>query len=329
MAADQQEGKEYCYSHSRNPNMNLLRLALIPCLAAAFPAHSEDAVATIGKQRAAASPIQWEVRELNHPRMGPIKVAVPAGSIVTPAGNRRVASLAFVSCEKNSRKIAIELANASSPDDPGGLRPKAMPRLICNSPSPRGDASMVRSELATSWFVNDLGDALARGFSPSALRRCATIDVVQDVVLPKGWGKESARVELEITPYGKDLDEVFAACGESTVYAAAPSSPPPPAPPPRASPPPSAPPAISSPPAASPAPTPTRAAEAPWRQARTTPRGRTNIRAAPSLESALVTQLAAGEYVLVQWNGTEWWKVKPRTGNAYQGYIRQDRLIFN
>jgi hypothetical protein len=318
--------------------MNLLRFALIPCLLAAFPAHCEEAVVAIGKQRAAASPIHWEVRELNHPRMGPIKVAMPTGSIVTPAGNQRVASLAFVSCEKNTRKIAIELANASSPDDPGGLRPKAMPRLICNSPSPKGDMTLVRNELATSWLVNDLGDALARGFSPNALRRCATIDVVQDVTLPAGWGKDSARIELEITPYGKDLDQVFAACGESTVYAAAPSSPPPPASPPPASPPPASlpssalpasSPAVSRPPATSPAPPPTPAAGAPWKQARTTPRGRTNIRAAPNLDSAVVTMLAPGEGVLVQWNGTEWWKVKPRTGNAYQGYIRQDRLVFN
>ncbi len=298
--------------------MNLLRIALIPCLLAVFPARSEEAVVAIGKQRAAASPIQWEVRALNHPRMGPIIVAMPTGSIVTPAGNQRVASLAFVSCEKNTRKIAIELANASSPDDPGGLRPKAMPRLMCNSPSPRGDATLVRNELATSWLVNDLGDALARGFSPGALRRCATIDVVQDVVLPAGWGKESARVELEITPYGKDLDEVS-------------SSPPSPSPPPPASPPPppASSPTVSRPPTASPAPPLTPVAEAPWKQARTTPRGRTNIRAAPNLESAVVTILAPGEGVLVQWNGTEWWKVKPRTGNAYQGYVRQDRLIFN
>jgi len=301
--------------------MNLLRLALIPFLLAVFPVHSEEAVVAIGKQRAAASPIQWEVRDLNHPRMGPIKVAMPTGSIVTPAGNQRVASLAFVSCEKNSRKIAIELANASSPDDPGGLRPKAMPRLICNSPSPKGDASPVRNELATSWFVNDLGDALARGFPPNALRRCATIDVVQDVILPAGWGKDSARIELEITPYGKDLDEVFAACGEATVYAAAPSAP-------SLSPPPPASPTLTlSPPLPQGGGRP--AAEAPWRQARTTPRGRTNIRAAPNLESAVVTMLAPGDGVLVQWNGPEWWKVKPRAGNAYQGYIRQDRLVFN
>jgi hypothetical protein len=312
--------------------MNLLRLTLIPCLLAAFPAQSEDAAAAIGKQRAAASPIQWETRELNNPRMGAIKVAVPTGSIVTPAGNKRVASLAFVSCEKAARKIAIELANASSPDDPGGLRPKAMPHLYCNSPSPKGDMTLVRNELATSWFVNDLGDALARGFSPNALRRCATIDVVQEVVLPPGWGKESARIEMEITPYGKELDEVFAACGESTAYAAAPS-PPVASPPAAASPPPPPPqassPAVSRPPAASPAPAPGPVAEAPWKPARTTPRGRTNIRAAPNLESAIVTMLAPGEYVLVQWNGTEWWKVKPRTGNAYQGYVRQDRLVFN
>jgi len=309
--------------------MNLARLALIPCLLAVFPAHSEEAVATIGKQRAAASPIQWETRELNNPRMGAIKVAVPSGSILTPAGNQRVASLAFVSCEKAARKIAIELANASSPDDPGGLRPKAMPRLLCNMPSPKGDLTLVRSELATSWLVNDLGDALARGFSPNALRRCATIDVIQDVVLPNGWGKETARIEFEITPYGRELDQVFLACGEATAYAAAattttPTAPTAPAAPAAATV------APAAPAAPAPAPiTPAKVAEAPWKPARTTPRGRTNIRAAPNLESAVVTMLAPGEPVLVQWNGTEWWRVKPRTGNAYQGYVRQDRLVFN
>ncbi len=303
--------------------MNLLRLALIPCLLAASPAQSEDAAAAIGKQRAAASPIQWETRELNNPRMGAIKVAVPTGSIVTPAGNRRVASLAFVSCEKAAKRIAIELANASSPDDPGGLRPKAMPHLYCNSPSPKGDMTLVRNELATSWLVNDLGDALTRGFSPNALRRCATIDVVQEVVLPPGWGKESARIELEITPYGKEIDDVFIACGEATAYAggAAPTPTPAPAPTTAAT-------APATKMAAAPA-TPAKAAEAPWKPARTTARGRTNVRAAPRLESAVVTMLAAGEIVLVQWNGTEWWKVRPRTGSAYEGYVRQDRLVFN
>src|SRR6266516_713753 len=66
--------------------------------------------------RAAGPTLQWELRDINHPRMGSIKVAVPKSAITTAVQKERIVSLVYLSCEKASGKIAIELANASAAD---------------------------------------------------------------------------------------------------------------------------------------------------------------------------------------------------------------------
>jgi uncharacterized protein YgiM (DUF1202 family) len=65
-----------------------------------------------------------------------------------------------------------------------------------------------------------------------------------------------------------------------------------------------------------------------WRSARTTSRGKTNVRAGPTLQSATVAELDPGAVVLVQRTGNEWWRARPAAGAAFDGYIRQDRLVF-
>jgi hypothetical protein len=284
----------------------VLRLALPALLLASLPARAEDLVASIGKQRAAASALQWETREASHPKLGPIYFAFLKSPIATPVGNAKISSNVYVSCEKSTRKIAIELANATSRDDPGGLHPRIMPHLICNALAAPNDPKMVRDEVTARWDVSSIGDALARGLSPFALRECVSISIVQDIVLPNGWARASAPVEFEISPYGSELDAIFVACGETTAYAAA----------------------------TSPAPRPSlkvaESTELPWRQARTTSRGRTNVRAKPNLQSTVVIELDPGDVVLVQRTGTEWWRAKSRPGRpAFEGYIRQDRLVFS
>jgi SH3 domain-containing protein len=266
------------------------------CLAcaASLPAHCDDRAAAVGKQRAASSTLQWSVGELDHPRMGPIRVAVPRIPIATSVGKDRIVSLVFLSCEKTRRTIAIEFANASEADSQGGLRPRDMPQLICNTPLAQSGYAMRQSDLAARWEVSAVGDALARGLSPSALRRCASINVVQEVALPKGWSQDSQRIEFELTPYGRELDSVFVACGETTAFASSAAKP-----------------------------------DVAWKPARTTSKGKTNVRASPGLDSAVVVQLAPNEKVLVQSTSTEWWKVKPRTGEAFNGYIRKDRFTFD
>src|SRR4051812_10145597 len=147
------------------------------------------------------SPLLWDVREGNHPRMGPITVAVPEQSVVTAVGKEKILSLVFFSCEKIAGRIAIELANAAESDARSGLYPKQMPKMFC---SPRSTAP--RSEIAATWYVSEIGDALARGLSPSDLRRCASIEIQQDIALPRGWGPETQRVDIEVIPYKKELD---------------------------------------------------------------------------------------------------------------------------
>ena len=267
----------------------------------------------------ANSPLVWEVREGRHPRMGPIMVAVPSASVMTPVGKEKIASLVFFSCERAKGRIAIELANAAESDAKGGLFPKQMPRLFCN---PRSTAPRV--ELKATWFVSELGDALARDIAPSDLRRCASVDVEQDVALPRGWGAETKRIDIEIIPYKKELDSVLSACSEPApaLAAAPPALPAAPAP------------VVSTPPPApvarpvTPAP-PVAAAEAPWRPARVIASGRTNVRAAPNLASPIVVQLDPGALVLVQKTASEWWRARSRSGAAFSGYIREDRLDFN
>jgi hypothetical protein len=197
-----------------------------------------------------------------------------------------------------------------------------LPRLVCNSPRPQGDGVLVKNDLAASWEIGGLGDTLARGLSPAALRRCASIDVLQNVALPKGWPQENLRIAMELTPYARQLDAVFAACGETTAFAPEAAAP---VPKERAA---STPPqvtAVQPPPRSDQV---ARPAEVPWKPARAIATGRTNVRRTASLNSAVVIQLDPGARILVQQTSAEWWKVKPRSGASFGGYIRRDRVVF-
>lgn len=267
---------------------------ILSMLCLPFVAYGEDLVVTAGKQRAANARLEWEVRDVSHPRMGAIKVAVPAKAITTAVGSNKIVSLVFVSCETARKTIAIELANAPESDAAAGLRPREMPQLICNMPLAATGYAMRQSERPANWEVTELGDVLARGLSPSDLRRCASLDIVQDVALPRGWTQASQRIVFELTPYAKEVDSIFVACGEATAFAPG--------------------------------------ADAKlglaWRPARTLGSGRTNVRASPAIDGAIVAQLPPNARVLVQSTSTEWWKVRPPTGAAFDGYVRQDRLAF-
>jgi len=304
--------------------------------ATSVPALCEEAVVAIGKQRAGASAIAWDVRDVNHPLLGPIKAAVQRNAIATPARSEKILSLAFVSCQKSTGKVALELASAPESDARGGLGPVDLPRLVCNKPRP--DGVLAKEDLAASWEIGALGDTLARGLSPAALRRCVSIDVLQNVALPPGSPQQSLRVALELTPYGKELDAIFTACGEKTAYlveAPSPSAQAPVGQPTlaaQAAPNAQAAPVEQTAPVVQTAPQPRSnpvagAAEGPWTRARTIGQGRTNIRKADTINSAVVIQLDSGAVLLVQPTSAQWWKVKPRSGTAFSGYVRRDRVV--
>ena len=309
--------------------MRRILLMVMPCAlgAASMGAHCEEALAAIGKQRAAASALRWNVRDVDHPLMGPIKFAVPKSDITTTVRNQKILSLAYVSCQRSKGTVAIELTNAPASDPAAGLGPVDLPRLVCHAPGPFGGAP-VKSELDASWEISTLGDALARGLSPSELRRCVSIEVLQNVALPGGWGQESQRIAIEIAPYARELDTVFRSCGEATAFAldeplpaAKPATPIPASKASAAR--------LPSAPAAAPRIDPgARAAEAPWQPARTLLGGKTNVRSAASVASSVVVQLEPGAKILAQRASPDWWKVKPASGAAFAGYIRGDRLIF-
>ena len=289
-----------------------MRFAAATLLAFAAAASAQDMVETLGKQRAAKSPLGWDIREAGHPVLGPIRFAFLKAPIVTPVGANKVYSNLYLSCETSARKIAIELANSTAPDDPAGLRPHRLPRLVCNEPAAPNDPKIVQDDITAHWEVNAVGDALARGLSPYALRECVSISVVQDVVLPKGWAKPDAPIEFEIAPYGKELDSIFVTCGQAAAYAA---------PPPQV---------LAGKTTTTLTPPAEQPADGSWREARATARGRTNVRAKPNVDSAVVAELDPGDVILVQRTGTIWWRAKsrPSARAPFEGYIRQDRLIF-
>jgi hypothetical protein len=261
------------------PNSGCLAFAILALFPGSQPAHS--------------APVAWQIGEGAHPTLGSIRFASPKTPITTPVGSAKVSSRAYVSCERSSGKIAIELAHATAPDDPGGLQPKTLPVLTCHMRA--AGNRLVRADLPARWAISDIGDVLARGFLPRTLRQCVSIEVVQEVKLPPGWARDSARVHLAIDPHGKELDSIFVTCGETPASA----------------------------PAASPAP-----AVAAWRSARAVSSGRTNVRARPTVNSPLVVQLHPGTPVLVQSAGGDWWHVRPSSGAKFEGYIRGDRLVF-
>lgn len=168
---------------------------------------------------APAAPVEWRIGEGAHPTLGSIRFAAPATPITTPVGNAAVSSRAYVSCERASGKIAIELAHATAPDDPGGLQPKTLPVLTCHRRA--AGNRLLQAELPSRWAISQIGDVLARGFAPAALRQCVSIGVVQDVKLPRGWARDSARVRFAIDPYGKELDSIFVTCGAEAAWRAA------------------------------------------------------------------------------------------------------------
>ena len=84
---------------------------------------------------------------------------------------------------------------------------------------------------------------------------------------------------------------------------------------------------MAAPPPAKEAARPPAPAENPWRTARTTASGRTNVRAAPDIHSAIVAHLPPGSVILIQSTGGEWWHAKSRGGAKFEGYIREDRLV--
>lgn len=266
---------------------------------AALPVLSQNPTAVIGKQRAAVSPLEWEIREAGHPILGNIRFAFLKKPFETPVGNDKVYSVAYVSCQKATQLLAIELTNLKAPEDPGGLRPGKSPRLVCSRPIPAADGRLIQEELPLKWEVNEIGDAMARGLPPPALRQCVSLGIVQEVALPETWSQETARVVFAIAPYAKELDEIFTTCGEASAYA--PASPPP---------------------------SPAREAAPSWRTARVTTGGKTNVRAQPNGQSAVVAQLDPGTVVLVRKVKADWWSAKPRSGAAFEGYIREDRLVF-
>lgn len=283
--------------------------------AASVPLHGEEPVVSIGKQRAARSAVEWVAHDTDHALLGPIKFAARRDGVATIAGSEKILSQVFISCQLGLDIVAIELTNAPGSDPTGGLRPKDMPRLVCSQPGPGGDGSLVRSDLAARWEIQPLGDVLARELLPADLRRCVAIDVLQSVALPAGSAQKSQNIAMEILPYDKALDSVFAACGEPTAYTPASRAP-----------------AAGSPAARSPAAPNGAQGAAPatsaWQPARTIAKGRSNLRAAASVDSALVIKLDPGTKVLVRRAANSWWEVKPRRGAGFRGYVREDRLVF-
>jgi hypothetical protein len=276
-------------------------------------ASAVEPLVAIGKQRAAASSIDWDVREVIHPLLGAIKVAVQKTAVTTPTRGGKVVSSAFVSCQQAGAKIAIELANAPESDAASGLGPVDLPRIVCTSLRPQGD--LVKADIPASWEIGGLGDALTRGISPSALRQCVSIEILQNLALPTGWPQSSQKVSMELMPYGRELDSIFAACGETTAYS--PDTPPPGL---RQS--------VAQLPPKVTSELPARAPEAAWQAARAITKGRTNVRRAASIDSDIVTHLDPGARIHVQPVGGDWWKVKPRKGPAFAGYVRRDRFTF-
>jgi len=300
----------------RNDLLPALSLAIC---AASFATRGEPPVVAMGKERAARSAIEWDARDIEHPLLGAIRFAAPRSAVVTAVPGGKILSIVYVSCQKSSGKVAIELSNAPDSDPAGGMRPTETPRLVCHAPGGGSAGGLVKRDVAVKWEVRPLGDALARGIAPSELRRCVSIDVLQRVALSALSPQKNQRIAMQVLPYNPALDSVFAACGEASAYA----------PPGQASAPtpPVTPPVARQEPGPEPRPG-AQAAASPWKTARTTTRGRTNVRATTSVDSAIVAKLAPGSRVLARQTTPDWWEVRPRSGKGFRGYIREDRLEF-
>lgn len=309
-----------------------LHLALfVAALSVPGASLSDDALVAAGKQRAEASELSWLVRDGEHQKMGHIRVAIAVDAHTSYIGTAKIISSVYLSCEKGTGKIAIELTNARSIDRTSGLPPKEMPRLACVG----AGASPSKSEIPSKWETNELGDVLTRGLSGAVLRRCASIEIAEKIALPAALGRDSQEFSIEIAPYARELDAVFSACGETPVYALAEK--------PVAAAPPEKPRVAVAAPAEKPTlvaadPKPVTA-EAPvaepgaaavdtsWKHAHTIGNGRTNIRSSGSTSSRVVAQLPSGVKILVQQGANDWWRVKsPSASATYGGFIRRDRF---
>ena len=248
----------------------------------------------------------WDVREVEPPVLGAIKVAVPQAGITTAINGARIVTAAFVSCEKASGTIAIELANSIESDTQGGLPPAEMPRMVCNG---RASGAPARTMIRAKWTTNELGDVMARGLNAAELRRCGAIDIEENVTLPPGVALVSQRIALRLLPATTDMATVLA-CSEAPKLAEAPG--------------------VVAPPEAKPPKVLPAAAivDTPWKPARTVAGSRTNVRATPRIDGRLVKQLESGTRVLAQKAEGDWWRVKPAKGAGFTGYIREDRLAF-
>lgn len=299
-----------------------MRLRACLALFAAFPAlgasPAGDPLVAQGIRRAEDSDLHWQVREGNHPKMGPIKVAISLDAHISYIGTAKIVSTAYLSCEKSTGKIAIEIANARSIDLESGLKTKEAPHLACLGVAPPGEPPP-RSRIAATWEANELGDMLTRGLSPSALRACVGIEVSEKIALPAALGRDVEPVTFEIPTYARGPDAIFAACGEPSAYA-------PPAPVVAQAPP--APP-VAAPPAPPALPQQMAAPEPTWKRAHTLAKGRSNIRKAPSISSPVVAQLPPGVKILVEEDVDDWWHVKSPSGARFEGFIRRDRFTLD
>ena len=66
-----------------------------------------------------------------------------------------------------------------------------------------------------------------------------------------------------------------------------------------------------------------------WQRAHTIPKGRSNIRKAPNITSAVIAQLPPGVRILVQPSVDDWWHVTSPSGATFEGYIRHDRFTLD
>ncbi len=267
-------------------------------------------------QRAASSSLEWDTRDASHPVLGPLRSAFLRKPFETAAGNGKVYSRASLSCQKANRRFAIEISSGTTQAEASGLKPGGEPRLYCSRPMTSFDEKLVHEEMLVSWEISASGVALTKNYRPFPLRECVAIRVEQDVTLPAGWSQKTARVEFLIHPYNREIDSIFATCGEVSAYGT---------------------PATAIDVASAPAPAPAPAKVTPpsaaapdegWQSARTTTGGRTNVRAAPKLDSAIVDTLDPGAAILAKEAAGDWWMAKSTSGVPFEGYIRRDRLVF-
>jgi hypothetical protein len=320
-------------------------LALLLALSAEGATPVDDLLVAEGMQRAEQSEIHWIVRDGPHPVLGPIKVAISVDAHTSYIGTAKIVSTVYLSCEKKTGRIAIELTNSRTIELGSGLKAKEPPRLSCLGVAPPGGLPP-HKDIAAKWEPNELGDMMARDLSPAMLRGCTSIEIVQNIALPPALGKDNEHFSIEVPPYARGPDAVFSACGEVSAYASAPvvtpaekpvavaeAKPAPVVSAPKAAP--VAAPVQATPPAATPAPTqpaaPTAAPTGPatYQRAHTVAHGRTNIRKSPDIASAVVAQIPPGVRVLVQESVDDWWHVKSPSGATFEGYIRRDRFTLD